>query len=278
MRADIERYKHQVARLDLTGIDFGAFRDEPLPAPVRRCLRYLHDAEHHTVCSLRDLLVPPARRDPDITTALTLWSYEELWHGEALGRVLAAHGEAAEPRRATPRRRRLGRRDRPALALVWTAVDEWTTQAAYARLASRAGHPVLTDLLNRIMRQEARHVALFAGEAEDRLTASRRAQRLCRRILRRRWRPTGADVLPPAELAFVTAELFGDADGRAAAQRLDRRIARLPGLSGLRLVEDAVTRSIAAAAAGLPTGGDDSCRAPRARSGRSGDVDRADAA
>jgi hypothetical protein len=259
MRSDIERYKQQVARLDLTGVDFAAFRDDPLPVPVLRCLRYMHDVEHHTVCYLRDLLVTPAHRDPAVTTFLTLWSYEELWHGEAIARVLAAHDEAAGAQRIEPMRRRPGRRDRfspivhalgssvagesfPALHMAWGAVNEWTTQAGYARLASRASHPVLTDLLSRIMRQEGRHVAFYAGEAEQRLARSRRTQRFCRLALRHLWRPVGSGVMPPGEVAFLVGELFGDADGRAMVRRIDQRVDRLPGLSGLHLVERAVDR------------------------------------
>jgi hypothetical protein len=273
MRSDIERFKQQVARLDLTGVDFAAFRDDPLPVPVLRCLRYMHDVEHHTVCYLRDLLVTPAHADPALTTFLTLWAYEELWHGEAIGRVLAAHDEPAGDRRIAPMRRRLGRRDRfspivhslgagvagesfPALHMAWGAINEWTTQAGYARLAGRASHPVLTDLLNRIMRQEGRHVAFYAAEAERRLARSRRTQRLTRLALRRLWRPVGSGVMPPSEVAFLVRELFGDADGRAVVRRIDRRIDRLPGLGGLHLVERSVLAHMAAPrAAGVVPGG-----------------------
>jgi len=34
MRSDIERFKHPVARLDLTGVDFAASDDALLPLPV----------------------------------------------------------------------------------------------------------------------------------------------------------------------------------------------------------------------------------------------------
>ena len=66
----------------------------------------MHDVEHHTVCYLRDVLVTRAHHDPDITTFLTFWVFEEFWHGEALGTVLEAHGEpgSAERVRAAARR------------------------------------------------------------------------------------------------------------------------------------------------------------------------------
>jgi hypothetical protein len=256
MRVDVDRYRDRAAPVDLAGIDFDAFRDRPLPSGAIRCLRYMHDIEHHTVCYLRDLLVTPAHRDPDTTTFLTVWSYEEMWHGLALGRVLAAHDEPHGAGRVSELRRRLGVRDRlspllhavgstlagdtfPAVHMAWGAVNEWT-QAGYARLIDRARHPVLTDLLSRIMRQEGRHIAFYAAEAERRLSASRRAQRLCRAALRRLWRPVGAGVMPRSEVAFMVRELFGDDGGRAIAQRIDHRVDTLPGLGGLRLVERTV--------------------------------------
>ena len=73
-------------------LDFDAFADDPLDADTLRVIEYMHDVELHTICYLRDLLVTPAHNDPDVTTFLSCWAYEELWHGEALGDVLAAHG------------------------------------------------------------------------------------------------------------------------------------------------------------------------------------------
>ncbi len=259
MRVDIDRYRDRAARVDLAGIDFDAFRDAPLPAPALRCLRYMHDVEHHTVCYLRDLLVTPAHLDPDVTTFLTVWSFEEMWHGEAIGKVLAAHDEPSGVRRIAPMRQRLGWRDRvsplvhalgssvaggtfPALHMTWGAVNELTTQAGYARLIGVAHHPVLTDLLSRIMRQEGRHIAFYAAESERRLVASRRTQRLCRTALRHLWRPVGAGVMPRADVRFLVGTLFGDDAGRAVAERIDRRIDTLPGLDGLALVQRAVDR------------------------------------
>jgi hypothetical protein len=140
-----------------------------------RSLRYMHDVEHHTVCYLRDLLLTPAHRDPKVTSFLSCWVFEEMWHGEAIGRVLEAHGEVAGMPRVAALRERQRRRQAlttlstiasaacagrafTALHMTWGAVNEWTTQAAYARLSEAAGHPTLRELLRRIMRQEGGHI------------------------------------------------------------------------------------------------------------------------
>lgn len=257
---DIEAYKKRSHRLDLDGIDFDAFRTDPLSEDVLRSLRYMHDVESHTVCYLRDLLATRAHRDPDMTTFLTLWNFEEHWHGEALGLVLAAHGEPSGAARTGPMRQRPLWRDQLALAahglgsmlvgesflavhMTWGAINEWTTQAGYSRLVAQARHPVLGELLRRIMRQEGRHIDFYAAEAVRRLDGERRAQRFTRAALRRLWAPVGSGVMPPAEVAFLIGSLFGDDDGRDAARRIDRRIDALPGLAGLQLVERAVSKA-----------------------------------
>ena len=107
MRTTIDSYTARAGRLDLEGIDFEDFRGRPLPADALRSLRYMHDVEYHTVCYLRDLLLTPAHQDPEVTSFLSCWVFEELWHGQALARVLEAHGEVAgTPRVAALRRGR----------------------------------------------------------------------------------------------------------------------------------------------------------------------------
>ena len=161
VKFDIDDYKARTDRLRWDDLDLDAFPDQPLDDDTLRVIEYMHDVELHTICYLRDLLVTPAHADPDVTTFLSCWAYEELWHGEALGDVLAAHGRPAG-RRAGRRRCAAGSASataiRPyvsalgsslvgerlvALHMTWGAVNEWTTQAAYARLAQRADHPVL---------------------------------------------------------------------------------------------------------------------------------------
>ena len=259
MRMDIDNYTKRAGRVELDGIDFDDFRSQPLDSATLRCLRYMHDVEHHTVCYLRDLLVTSAHRDPDVTSFLTMWCFEEYWHGDAIGQVLAAHDEPAGPARIASVRSTLRWSDRlaptlhslgswlagasyGAVHMTWGAVNEWTTQAGYARLAARSGHPTLAELLRRIMRQEGRHIDFYASQAASRLGDDHRAQRLTRFALRKLWKPVGSDVMPPAEVRFLVHHLFGDDTGLDAAERVDRNVDRLPGLGGLHLVRGAAAR------------------------------------
>ena len=267
MQLTIDRYTQLVGPVQIDDLDLQrAFAAAPLDEDALRCLRYMHDVELHTVCYLRDLLVTSAHRDPEVTTFLTFWSFEEWWHGAAIAKVLAAHGEVAGAARVAALRR--SRRVREAAAplfhligsavagtamtaihMSWGAVNEWTTQAGYARLAIKAHHPVLADLLKRIMRQEGRHIDFYASQASRRLAASRKAQVLTRSALRRMWAPVGSDIMPDPEVRHLISYLFGDNDGMDMARRIDRRVDQLPGLRGLQLVTGAAERLTATARA-----------------------------
>jgi len=126
--------------------------------------------------------------------------------------------------------------------MTWGVINEWSTQMGYARLAAKARHPLLTELLNRIMKQEGRHIDFYGSEATRRLDESPRARRVTRFALKHFWAPVGTGVMPDEESHFVIRYLFGDGDGLNAAERLDRRIDRLPGLAGLGLAARAHAR------------------------------------
>jgi hypothetical protein len=255
---DLDTYKRVTGRLDDGDIDYAAFRDQPLSPALLGCVRYMHDVEFHTSCYLRNLLNTRAHHDPEVTSFLTMWGFEEHWHGEALAKVLAAHDEPAGARRVASMRQRLGWRitSSPVLWFAFSSatkhflavhmtfgvINEWTTQAGYARLNVLAQHPVLSELLRRIMRQEGRHIDYYLTRARAELEAGPAAQRTTRVALRALWKPVGAGVMPEDDTRHLISTLFGTPEGRIAADRIDRRIDTLPGLHGLGLMDKALRR------------------------------------
>jgi hypothetical protein len=256
---DLATYERHVARVDVDDLEIeAAFRQEPLPLPALRCVRYMHDVEHHTSCYLRNLLNTKAHHDPEISAFLTMWAFEEHWHGHALARVLAAHDEPAGTDRVALMRQRLGwrltgspllwlafsasTRDFLAVHMTFGVVNEWTTQAGYARLGAVAGHDTLRELLRRIMKQEGRHIDFYRSRAVAELDGSRSAQRTTRLLLRTAWDPVGSKVMPAVETAHLVRTLFGGPDGREVTDRVDRRIDALPGLDGLGLMNRTLVR------------------------------------
>ena len=257
MAFKIDEYARAAAPVRWDDIDLAGFAERPLSDAALRCLRYMCDVENHTVCYLRDLLLTPSHQDPEITTFLTMWNYEEYWHGEVLADVLAAHGVSTGDAHIRTVRTRQGWKDKVAplqqslLAnvigedfvathMTWGAINEWSTHAGYASLIAREDNPVLTEVLSRIIKQETRHIAFYSSQARERLARSRKAQRVTRFALRRAWNPVGSGVMPEDEVVHLLTYLMGGPDGREQARRIDQKIDALPGLEGLHLVERAL--------------------------------------
>ncbi|MGH9280990.1 MAG: ferritin-like domain-containing protein [Acidimicrobiales bacterium] len=269
--ANLDRHLRGSNRLDLAGVAWPDIRSYPLSGAEVRCLTYMMDIESQTMLFLRDMLSTRVVEDPHVTSFLACWAYEELWHGEALSRFLGEAGVRLDPDRATlawdapypgrvervrgirrSRRRSgaLGRaglwlasglfREFPAALMTWGAVNELSTHTAYGRLVAGTSNPVLADVLGRLIRDERRHYAFYRLEAERRLAASATARRVTRVALDRFWAIVGTGIVPRAETDFVVLQLFGDADGQAAARQMDATVDSLPGQAGLRLFERAL--------------------------------------
>lgn len=244
-------------RIEVEQIDIDAFRSHPLDDASLACLRYMCDIESHTVCYLRELLATPVHADPAITRFLACWVYEEQFHGDAIGKILTAHGLAGAPDAAATLRRARRARDwlrlvgfsvfspiapaLPGLLMAWGMVNELTTQAGYARLVARAEHPALTGVLTEIMKQEGRHIDFYTMQARA-LLERPRDQRIVRSALARFWAPVGSGVKSNEEVRALISTLFTGPGGPEVVARIDRRIERLPGLAGLHLVTSSVER------------------------------------
>jgi hypothetical protein len=257
MAFDIDRYTATSQAVQWDDLDFDAFRTDPLPPDSLRTLRYMTDVEYHTVCYTRDLLTTPSHSEPEMGAFLTMWNREEFWHGEALAAVLALHGITVDFDQLKASRLKLGWKDRfdpikqsmlgrlvgtdfVAVHMSWGAANEWSAITAYNRMAELEEHPVLAELLRRIAKQEARHVAFYTSQARDRLAASTKAQKLTRLALSRAWAPVGSSIMPIAEVRHVMNHLMSGPEGRKAGAKIDDHISSMPGLSGLRIVQDSL--------------------------------------
>ncbi len=257
---DLTKYLRASKKLDLEGIDFDAVPAYSLSREEIHCLTYMMDIETHTVIYLRDLLTTPAAYDPDVTAFLSLWVYEEFWHGEALGRFLQAAGERFAPDRPAEIRRAAGLRDVlgtmgkmiaaralpdfVAVHMTWGAMNELSTLNGYHRVIAKTRHPILVELLGRIIKDERRHYAFYYNQARARLDGNTRAQKLVRWALDRLWEPVGSGVRPQSETDFVILSLFGDAGGSEAVAEMEAELSKLPGLGGMRLMRRAMARAV----------------------------------
>jgi hypothetical protein len=257
MAFDIDKYSETSVAVPWGDLDFTEFARNPLPEESLRVLRYMCDVEYHTVCYLRDLLVTPSHEEDDVAAFMTMWNREEFWHGEALAAVLGAHGIVVDFDELKATRMKMGWKDRLdpvkqsllgnlvgndfiATHMTWGAANEWSAVAAYNRMAELEKHPVLAVLLQRIAKQEARHVAFYTTQARERLERSRKARVLTRFALSKFWGPVGSTIEDADEVKHVFGHLFAGVDGLQAVRKLDQRISGLPGLQGLTIVENSM--------------------------------------
>jgi hypothetical protein len=259
-RFELERYLRASKKLDLTGIDFDRVPEYPLSTAEIRCLTYMMDIERHTVIYLRDLLSTSASKDPHVTAFLSLWVYEEFWHGEALGAFLRAAGTDYSATRTADIRayadagkafingmKMLAGKVIPdfvAVHMTWGAMNEISTLFGYQQVIARTKHPILVDLLGRIIKDERRHFAFYYNQARTRLEGNTRAQRLVRWALSSFWTPVGTGVRPQEETDYVVCRLFGDDAGLEGLLEMEREMSKLPGLSGMRLMRRARNRAL----------------------------------
>jgi hypothetical protein len=277
---DLDRYLRASKRLDLSQIAWDDIPSHRLDDGAVMCMHYMMDIETHTVIYLRDLLATRAANEPQITAFLSCWVYEELWHGEAFSDFLRAYGievpaEAKLPDGRTPLPTRASRtsrlreqlgvghrlsllptmlgsmafRDFVALHMTWGAINELTTLTGYHALIRRCPHPVLHEMLQRVIQDERRHFAFYRAQAKARLErAPRRTRRLVRWILERFWTPVGAGVKSDEEVDALVLYLFGhDPQGRELVRDLDATVAEIPGLGGLTLLEEVLDEALARA-------------------------------
>ena len=252
---DLDGYISRSRAIDISAIAWDQVPRHPLPREAVRTLRYMQDIESHTIVYLRTLLDTRAIDDPEVATFLACWLYEETFHGIALARFVRAAGFDIEPR---PRsvmtiRQAIEARltswlafawpDFVAVHMAWGAINELTTLTGYRRLAAVVDHPVLRDLLERIVLDESRHFFFYFKQAEQRLQRNPATARITRAVIERFWAPVGSGVQPAMETRFLARYLFSGREGRAAARKVDATIHDLPGLAGVPLLDAWIERA-----------------------------------
>lgn len=248
---DLERFLDSSEQVATGDLDWAAARSHGLTPDEIFVLTYFADIEGQTIVYLRDLLKTKAALEPEVMGFLSMWNYEEYFHGRALSRLLAETGHPLGGDRIADVRGRAQvsealeaagasllslfcRDEFPAVYMAWGATQELTTLHGYEQIARATSNGVLRELAMRIARQERRHFAFYFNGARERLSASRRARTLTRFLLARFWSPVGAGVKPPENVSRMIDVLFGGAAQIVAG--IDAQIGRLPGLEGIELL------------------------------------------
>ncbi len=232
----------------------------PLDERFIPVLLYMRDVETLTDMYHREMLRTPTGKDPYIGRFMERWGQEEVIHGEVLNRFLNEAGVATgdkwqrEVRKGvsnfynfntyilTSLTNLLGRKF-TATHMAFGAIHEMSTAQAYRRMDELAGHPVLSIILNGIMREESFHTHFYWSVAKLELRNSEAAQRIAHFVIKNFYRPVGQGSIPRKRTEYTIKTLFGGEDG---LQRLDKTVTRraqqLPGLEALTKVTDTIGR------------------------------------
>lgn len=255
---NIERFVDLSGAVDLSDLDWKLCREAGLTDAEERILKYLGDTETHTILYMRDLLAGHSARDSEITAFLSVWVYEELWHGRAISRLLA---EAGRPEDADRYRKvtqassiretvegilsqsaaHLTPRFIPA-HMTWGAINELTAAAAYGALIETTKNPVLAELLRRIVKQERKHYSFYFKQAHKRLEDDTWAQALTRFVIKRFWTVVGSGVGGWDNLGFIAALHFDTHEKRAPLRDAEATIQGLPGMEWFNILDKQVAR------------------------------------
>ncbi len=248
----IHRFLELAGGVQVDDLDWDLCREVGVTDVEARILRYMSDTESHTLLYMRDLLAGHSTRDPEIIQFLSVWVYEELCHGRAIDRLLDVAGhpvsedhvakvaqnsamqefvEAALSQAAawlTPRF--------IAVHMTWGAINEATAAAAYQTLGERTANPVVAKLVNRMARQERRHMSFYWHQAKKRMEGDRITQKLVEHAIKRFWTLVGSGVGGSENLGFVASHLFGEEEHRRGLRYADQLISGLPGMEWFDLV------------------------------------------
>jgi hypothetical protein len=241
------------------GIDWREVSRHPLNPAFVPVLIYMRDVESFTDLYYKELLRTPTGKDPVIRKFMERWSVEENEHGELLNRFLAEAGVQTSERWQAEAKARIplsytvesvildyavkpfGRYFHGA-HMVWGAINEMTTLQAYRRLSQMADHPVLTSLLNVVMKEESVHAHFYWSIAQLKLQQAKFSRALARFIIGGFWSPVGQGAKPRSEANYLISTLFKGQDGVDFFDRnVNRRLQELPGFNGFNHVLERVT-------------------------------------
>src|SRR4051794_26228476 len=194
----LEWYERQPRTLTaefVASIPWHEVKEHPLNERLIPVMLYMRDVETLTDMYYREIMRTPTGKDPHIARFMERWGTEELVHGEVLNRFLNEAGVHTEDKWQTNVRRNVSRayianqylialltrfigKKFTATHMTFGAVHEMSTAQGYRRLAKMAGHPVLTYLLNAIIREESAHTQFYWNVARLELNKNEISQKM----------------------------------------------------------------------------------------------------
>ena len=248
-----EKQERTLTKEFIEALPWHLVKGTPIHEKFVPVLLYMRDVEVLTEMYHRELQRTPTGRDPVISKFMERWGVEEVTHGQLIDRFLNEAGHPTpddwqrQTHNAVPRSYHastyfltsltnlLGSRF-TATHMAFGAIHEMSTGQAYRKMKEIAGHPVLSMILEGIIREEAAHTHFYRSVARIELQRSETARRIARKVVETFWRPVGQGSLAKDRTEYAIATLFGDPGGEGV-ETLDRtvtqRARQFPGFDGL---------------------------------------------
>lgn len=254
-----ERQPRALTQEFIASIPWHKVNDHPFDERLIPILLYMRDVETLTDMYHRELLRTPTGRDPHIGKFMERWGIEEVTHGEILNLFLIELGvETGENWQDDVRRRvkytynansyllttltNLVGKKFTATHMTFGAIHEMEAAQGYRRLLAVADHPVLTQILNRIIREESAHCQFYWSVARLELAKSDFARRIARFITEHFWAPVGQGALSKIRTEYMISTLFADDHALTNLDKtVTQRVRRLPGFADITKMTETIT-------------------------------------
>jgi Mn-containing catalase len=220
----------------------------------------MRDVETLTDMYHRELLRTPTGKDPHISKFMERWGVEEITHGEVLNRFLNEMGHETDDNWQEQVRRAVTKAYRAnayllmimtnfighkftATHMTFGAIHEMEAAQGYRRLIAIADHPVLTHIVNGIIREEAIHAQFYRSVARLELEKNEFAQKMARWVIEHFWSPVGQGSLAKQRTEHTIATLFTDDESIEGFDKtVTQRVRTLPGFSGITKLTETIGR------------------------------------
>jgi hypothetical protein len=242
----------------IAGIDWNDIKNCELSPDFVPVLMYMRDVETLTEMYQAELRRTPTGKDPIIGKFMERWGEEELTHGELLNRFLNEAGYPTDKDWRTELKSsvptsytvnagiismlvNLVGKSFTATHMTFGAIHELSTTQGYRRLDAMAKHPVLTQILKGIIREESAHTQFYWSVARLELRKSPFARKLSRFLVDKFWAPVGQGAKAANESNYVIKTLFGENDGLDWINRtVTTRIRQLPNFENITKINDKI--------------------------------------
>ena len=253
-----ERQERTLTPEFIDSIPWNDVRATPLDDSLVPVLFYMRDVESLTDMYYAELRRTPTGKDPCISKFMERWGVEETTHGELLDRFLNAAGYETDRNWREQVRRAVSRTYRAnaylitsltnliggrftATHMTFGAIHEMSTTQGYRRLIRLAKHPVLTRLLEGIIREESAHTNFYLNVARLELRQNETARRIARFVVDHFWAPVGQGSIPKQRTYYTIYKLFCDPEGIEWADKtVSKRVEKLPGFADLEVINRTV--------------------------------------